>query len=614
MRTVGVFGHSQLIAKACVITLVAGLLGAGIAVTSTPLPARAAVCSTSATGYAEGDGTSGNPFKIATAAELIRLSLNSSDWSKYFLQTADINLGSCSWTPIGNSATKFTGSYDGSGFTIQGFKISNTTDSFGFDGLFGSISSATIQNLILVGQINSISSAYVGGLAADATTSSVSKVLVQVDFTYSGDGYLGGLVGNFTSGSVRYSSFLGSINASNPNGYVGSFTGFSGGGETLDSYSRSTMSGASTQKGGMSGSNGVKVSKSYSVTSGANFGVTALENTNAVSNSFWDTTLSPTTAGPSGNPIAGATGKTTQELKDVSLYTAAGWNIVSGWEPFSTSGTPKIWGICSQENNGYPFLLWEYTTNPCTSAPGAPVISAITAGNGQLSVAFTAPGSDGGAAITNYDYSIDDGVTWVTPSTPSTSSPIVIIGLENATSYQVKIRARNSVGGGTGSNSVSGTPVAPPPPTPPSSGSSADSENSLEGVPEAVVTPKTVRQITVEKASGDKPARLLGRSLTKGVIFGADSARLSSEAKQRLRQAVKLAKASGGKVAVTGFAARTSRGSAYERSIAQKRALAVARYIRAQGFDGWIYYHGLSGRQSLAFEGNPRRVEIRILK
>lgn len=58
----------------------------------------------------------------------------------------------------------------------------------------------------------------------------------------------------------------------------------------------------------------------------------------------------------------------------------------------------------------------------------------------------------------------------------------------------------------------------------------------------------------------------------------------------------------------------SSRGSANEKSVAQKRALAVARFLRAQGFDDRTYYQGQSGRQGVAFEGNPRRVEIRVLK
>ena len=36
------------------------------------------------------------------------------------------------------------------------------------------------------------------------------------------------------------------------------------------------------------------------------------------------------------------------------------------------------------------------------SASGAPLIGAATAGDGQATVTFTAPGSDGGTAITSY--------------------------------------------------------------------------------------------------------------------------------------------------------------------------------------------------------------------
>jgi outer membrane protein OmpA-like peptidoglycan-associated protein len=132
--------------------------------------------------------------------------------------------------------------------------------------------------------------------------------------------------------------------------------------------------------------------------------------------------------------------------------------------------------------------------------------------------------------------------------------------------------------------------------------------------PRAVVLPIATKKSTIRKATDNKPARLLGKSLNKDVLFVADSTRLSPEARKSLRQAARLAKASGGKIAVTGFAAMTNRGSAYERSVALKRARVVARFLRAKGFDDWIYFHGLSGRQSLAFKGDPRRVEIRILK
>lgn len=94
------------------------------------------------------------------------------------------------------------------------------------------------------------------------------------------------------------------------------------------------------------------------------------------------------------------------------------------------------------------------------TAPLAPTISAVTAGNGQLSLAFTA-GSDGGSAITNYEYSINGGSSWTSRSPAAVTSPLVIPTLANGTSYPVQIRAVNTVGPGQATTSTSGTPLAP---------------------------------------------------------------------------------------------------------------------------------------------------------
>ncbi len=92
----------------------------------------------------------------------------------------------------------------------------------------------------------------------------------------------------------------------------------------------------------------------------------------------------------------------------------------------------------------------------------APTITSITPSSGQLSVAFTAPQTDGGAAITNYQYSIDGGTTWVTPSPAQVNSPLLITGLTNGTTYPVVIRAFNGKAG-VSSNLVSGTtPLSAP--------------------------------------------------------------------------------------------------------------------------------------------------------
>ncbi len=109
------------------------------------------------------------------------------------------------------------------------------------------------------------------------------------------------------------------------------------------------------------------------------------------------------------------------------------------------------------------------TSTAATTAPAAPTISSITPGNQELSVAFTA-GSDGGSAITTYKYSTDGGTNWQTRSSGTTASPLVIstlstdgtTALTNGVSYNIQIRAVNSVGDGTATASTAATPRTTP--------------------------------------------------------------------------------------------------------------------------------------------------------
>jgi hypothetical protein len=88
-----------------------------------------------------------------------------------------------------------------------------------------------------------------------------------------------------------------------------------------------------------------------------------------------------------------------------------------------------------------------------------------TPASGQVSVAFT-PGDNGGAAITNYKYSVNNGDTWTTRSPVSTASPLVITGLTNGTTYPIKLKAVTASGDSAESVAISSTPaVAPSAPT-----------------------------------------------------------------------------------------------------------------------------------------------------
>jgi titin len=96
------------------------------------------------------------------------------------------------------------------------------------------------------------------------------------------------------------------------------------------------------------------------------------------------------------------------------------------------------------------------------TVPDAPTLDELTVGNTQLTVAFTAPLSTGGAPITNYLYQKNSGEPFISAGT--TVSPFTITGLTNGTSYTVVIKAVNriSADGGASSNSRTATPATVP--------------------------------------------------------------------------------------------------------------------------------------------------------
>ena len=79
-----------------------------------------------------------------------------------------------------------------------------------------------------------------------------------------------------------------------------------------------------------------------------------------------------------------------------------------------------------------------------------------TAGDGQASVSFAPPASDGGAAITSYTVtSSPDGKTATGPG-----SPLVVTGLTNGTSYTFTVTAHNLAG--DSAPSAASAAVTPP--------------------------------------------------------------------------------------------------------------------------------------------------------
>lgn len=116
--------------------------------------------------------------------------------------------------------------------------------------------------------------------------------------------------------------------------------------------------------------------------------------------------------------------------------------------------------------------LWSNTVSatPAT-VPNAPTSLVATPDNAQVSISFT-PGSNGGSALTNYQYSTD-GTNYQAFSPVDTASPVTISTLSsdgttpltNGTTYSITLKAVNTIGASVASSPVSATPVAPIAPT-----------------------------------------------------------------------------------------------------------------------------------------------------
>ena len=93
------------------------------------------------------------------------------------------------------------------------------------------------------------------------------------------------------------------------------------------------------------------------------------------------------------------------------------------------------------------------------TVPGAPILTDLTTGSGSISVAFKAPSSDGGAAITGYTATCSaDGNTVFSAS--GTKSPIDVTGMNGGVTRSCAVAATNSAGTGAASNAETATPTS----------------------------------------------------------------------------------------------------------------------------------------------------------
>jgi hypothetical protein len=102
---------------------------------------------------------------------------------------------------------------------------------------------------------------------------------------------------------------------------------------------------------------------------------------------------------------------------------------------------------------------------PPPTPPGAPANVSAIGGNGQATVSWSAPASNGGSPITGYTVTAfaQPSNAAVLPATPASASPVTVTGLQNGTPYTFSVVATNAQGPGQSTTSNQVTPATAPP-------------------------------------------------------------------------------------------------------------------------------------------------------
>ena len=358
-----------------------------------------------ATPPSEGDGSIGNPYKLDSIAELFWITQNADRWDKNYIQTGNIDAtntaslyGGKGMIPIGNTTTRFTGTYDGRNYTINALLINRPDEEY--VGLFGNTWSAELTNIRLtdasvtgknyVGGIAGLLSGYsemnkctfsgsvsgtdrVGGLAGRNSYNS-SILNCSNSSTVYGEDYVGGVVGdNWSAAWVKRCYNEGAVTGTGTN--CGGIVGYNhSNAYVFNSYNTGTVSG-NTAAGGLVGNNTSSVDKCYSlgpvsgsVSPGGLIGI----GFGTVMNSFWNTETS------GQNSSNGGYGKTSAQMKNVNLYTVineielfAPWDFIT--DPNDDDATEGTWNIDPSGiiNNGYPIISWQAPVPSAPSGSGA---------------------------------------------------------------------------------------------------------------------------------------------------------------------------------------------------------------------------------------------------
>ena len=161
------------------------------------------------------------------------------------------------------------------------------------------------------------------------------------------------------------------------------------------------------------------------------------------------------------------------------------------------------------------FLGGPAGTPPPPGVPGTPTALTAGPGNGQVTLAWSAPASDGGSPITGYAiYRSTSSGAETLLTTVGVVTGYTDPSLTNGTTYYYQVAARNAIGEGSRSAEASAKPVAPPPPPP-----------TVPGTPTALTAGPGNGQVTLawSAPASDGGSPITGYAIYRSTSSGAET-------------------------------------------------------------------------------------------
>jgi hypothetical protein len=360
-----------------------------------------------------GEGTVEDPYRIGSVADWQMLILQSEDWDKSFVLTADIDFGGSKIIPVALGSTHgpdgfhgivFSGIMAGDDHSLSNFVIEQGGDLC--IGLFSCLDRGQIRNLGAV-NFDIAGYVYVGGLVGfngGTITSCFATGIVKGEMAFIG-GITGDSTGTITScnfnGSVGgHSIVVGGIAGCNNRGFItscyakgtvtggeraGGLVGHNYWGTITSCYSNGNV-GPGWDAGGLVGYNEGTITACYATgtVNGSEYtgSLVGSNEEGTVTACFWET-----------NRIAqqgssGGKGLTTEQMKTLSIFQNAGWADM-GW--------------IIQDGADYPRLSWENTEG----TPIPPAEAVPLSGNGTAEDPYVITTAEEFAALSWYSGVLD---------------------------------------------------------------------------------------------------------------------------------------------------------------------------------------------------------------